>query len=306
MKLVGAILLALLVAFPFLSSSQSIANIALLTALSVAAGQAWNISGGFGGMMSFGHVAFFGIGAYVTAIMQTRYGINAWVGIPVAALLAAATGFIISWCCSRAGLQGSYFALVTLALAEALRIAANSLDFTRAGLGISIELSLAAANFQFADKKVFYLVALGLAVAATALCWLITRSRFGAQLIAIRENPDAARALGIDVAMTRAWALAVSGAIASLTGVLYAQVFLYIDPNIAFGAWRSVDMMLVALVGGAGTIFGPVLGGVALHLLGEVSRELIDVPGFALALYGVVLLLIVGLLPGGFARVRNA
>jgi len=306
MKIAGIVALVAIALAPFLSTSQAVANMALLAALAVAGGQAWNIAGGFGGMMSFGHVAFFGVGAYTTAILQTRYGVNPWLTLPIAGAIAAAVGFIISWCCSRAGLQGSYFALVTLAIAEAFRILANSLDFTRGGLGISLDLNLAASNFQFSDKRVFYAVALIVALAATLVCWWITRSRFGARLIAIRENPDAARALGVDVSLTRAGALALSGAVTALTGVIYAQVFLYIDPNIAFGVWRSVDMMLVALVGGSGTIVGPIIGGLVLHLLSEGSRELIDIPGFAPALYGIVLLLIIGLLPGGFARLRHA
>jgi branched-chain amino acid transport system permease protein len=134
----------------------------------------------------------------------------------------------------------------------------------------------------------------------------MTRSRFGAQLLAVRENEDAARALGVGALRTKVAALAISGSITALGGVLYAQTYLYIDPNIAFGAERSVEMLLVAMIGGAGTVLGPVLGAIALHLVADTSHILIDVPGFAPMLYGVVLLLIIGFLPGGIARLRRA
>jgi branched-chain amino acid transport system permease protein len=306
MSRIVIILLVCLAVAPFAFSSQSIANMALLTAIGVASSQAWNIAGGYGGLTSFGHVAFFGIGAYTVAILQTRYGINPWIGIPAGAFFGALAGYVVGWCTCRAGLKGSYFALVTLAFAEALRIVANSLEFTRGGLGIPVPLELGLANFQFADKRAYYAIALALVAAATAVSIWIERSRFGAQLIATRENTDAARALGINLARTRALALAISGAIAAVAGVIYTQVFLYIDPMIAFGASRSVEMMLMALVGGAGTVLGPIIGGIILHILGEEIRDLINVPGIAPAAYGIVLLFIIAFMPRGIVRKRYA
>lgn len=300
------ILLAALV--PLALPSQFLVNLAMLTAFSALLGQGWNISGGFGGLTSFGHAAFFGIGAYTAAILQTRYGLNPWFGLPAGAILGAAVGAAIGIAAFRAGLRGSYFALVTLAFSEVFRIIANSAEITRGGLGILIPLRPGIANFQFADRRASYAVTLALLAAATSVALWLRRSRFGARLIAVRENEDAASALGVDLVGTKVRALALSGAITATAGVLYAQTFLYVDPSIAFGIERSVEMLLVAMIGGAGTVWGPVLGAIVLHIIEDSSRALIDTPGFAPMLYGVVLLAIVAFLPGGIAglRIRRA
>lgn len=289
---------------PLTLPSQFMVNLAMLTAFSALLGQGWNIACGFGGLTSFGHAVFFGLGAYAVAIMQTRFGINPWFGLPLAAILGATAGTILGLAAFRAGLRGSYFALVTLAFAEVFRILANSLDITKGGLGILIPLHPGLANFQFADRRAAYAAVLAvLALAMLAAAWL-RRSRFGAHLVAVRENEDAAVALGIPLVRTKTQALALSGAITATAGVLYAQMFLYIDPNIAFGAERSVEMLLVAMIGGAGTVWGPVLGAIVLHLIEDSSRMLIQTPGFAPMLYGAILLVIIGFLPNGIAGLR--
>jgi branched-chain amino acid transport system permease protein len=298
-------LLILLAALaPLALPSQFLVNLATLTAFSALLGQGWNISGGFGGLTSFGHAAFFGLGAYTAAILQTRYGLNPWLGLPAGAILGAAVGAAIGIAAFRAGLRGSYFALVTLAFSEVFRIIANSAEITRGGLGILIPLKPGIANFQFADRRASYAVTLALLAAATSVALWLRRSRFGARLAAVRENEDAASALGVDLVGTKVRALALSGAITATAGVLYAQTFLYIDPSIAFGIERSVEMLLVAMIGGAGTVWGPVLGAIVLHIIEDTSRALIDTPGFAPMLYGVVLLAVVAFLPGGIAGLR--
>lgn len=298
--------LAVLVALvPFALPSQFLVNLAMLTAFSALLGQGWNLACGFGGLTSFGHAVFFGIGAYAVAIMQTRWGINPWVALPVSAVLGAAAGAVLGFAAFRAGLRGSYFALVTLAFAEVFRILANSLDITKGGLGILIPLRVGLANFQFADRRVAYAVVLALlAVAMGAAAWL-QRSRFGARLVAVRENEDAAAALGIPLVRTKTQALALSGAITATGGVLYAQMFLYVDPSIAFGIDRSVEMLLVTMIGGAGTVWGPVLGAIVLHAIGDTTSTLIKTPGFAPMIYGGVLLAIIGFLPNGIAGLRT-
>ena len=298
--------LAIAALVPFALHSQFLIDIAMLTAISAALGQAWNLVGGFGGLTSFGHTAFFGFGAYGAAILQVRFGANAWLGLPLGALLGGLVGAGMGWAAFRAGLRGSYFALATLAVAEAFRILANSLDFTHAGLGLLVPLRISAANFQFSDRRVSYGLALLLVLATLAVAQWLTRSRFGAQLIAVRENEEAARALGVRVLRTKVLALAMSGSLTAIGGVLYTQTYLYIDPNIAFSSERSVEMLLVAMIGGAGTVIGPVLGAIALHVVADTSRTWINVPGFAPMLYGVVLLLIIAFLPGGIARLRSA
>ena len=290
---------------PLALPSQFLVNLAMLTAFSALIGQGWNISGGFAGLTSFGHAVFFGIGAYTAAILQTRWGINPWFGLPISALLGAAVGAGIGLAAFRAGLRGSYFALVTLAFSEMFRIAANSAEITRGGLGILIPLRPGLDNFQFTDRRASYLVALALLSVAMAVAFWLRRSRFGARLVALRENEDAAAALGIDLVRTKTQALALSGAITATGGVLDAQTFLYVDPSIAFGIERSVEMLLVVMIGGAGTVWGPVLGAIVLHVIEDTTRSWINTPGFAPMLYGVVLLAIVAFLPGGIAGLRK-
>lgn len=299
---VAIILLALV---PFALPSQFLVNLAMLTAFSALLGQGWNIAGGFGGLTSFGHAMFFGVGAYAAAIMQTRWGINPWLGLPAAAIAGALVGAAVGLAAFRAGLRGSYFALVTLAVAEVFRILANSLDITRGGLGILIPLKPTLANFQFADRRAAYAMVLVLLCAAMLVAGWLRRSRFGARLVAVRENEDAAAALGVNLVRIKTRALALSGGITATGGVLYAQMFLYIDPSIAFGVDHSVEMLLVAMIGGAGTVWGPVLGAIALHLISDTSRVLIRTPGFAPMLYGVVLLAIIAFLPRGIAGLRK-
>ena len=274
----------------------------MLTAISAALGQAWNIAGGFGGLTSFGHVAFFGLGAYVDAILQARYGLNPWLGLPAAALLGGGAGWLIGLATFRAGLRGSYFALVTLAFAEAFRILANSIGITGGGSGILIALHPSAANFQFADRRAGYAASLALLALATFAAQRLSVGRFGAYLMAVRENEDAARALGVRAVRVKSAALALSGALTALGGVLYVQSYLYIDPPTAFSVERSVEMLLVAMIGGAGTVLGPLLGALVVHAIADTTRSLIATPGVAPMLYGVVLLLIIGFLPGGVAR----
>lgn len=286
---------------PFGFGSQFLVNLAMLTAMSALLGQAWNIAGGFGGLTSFGHTVFFGLGAYAAAILATRYGVSAWFALPVAFALGGAVGAVIGFASFRAGLRGSYFALVTLAFAEAFRVLATASEFTRGGQGINVSLDLGLANFQFADRRATYAVIVALLLLAMAVAAWLRRSRFGAQLMAVRENEDAAAALGIDIVFTKTAAFSLSGGFAALGGVVYCQTYLFVDPLIAFGVERSVEMLLVAMIGGAGTVWGPVLGALALHLVADTARSFIATPGFAPMLYGVMLLVIVGLLPGGVA-----
>ncbi|QQS12214.1 MAG: branched-chain amino acid ABC transporter permease [Rhodospirillales bacterium] len=301
---------------PLLWRSSYALNVAFLILFAAFIGQSWNVAGGFAGQTSFGHVVFFGTGAYVSTILHVTWGWNPWAAWPMAAAAGAIVGWLIATLSFRAGLRGSYFALITLAFAEAFRILANSAPFTRGGLGMLITADPRAANFQFRDPVWFYYVALALCVASLALAWWLTRSRFGARLVAIRENEDAARALGIDVFREKVRALTLSGAMCAAGGTVYAQKYLYIDPSIAFGVDKSVEMLLVSMIGGAGTVFGPLIGATALHLVGEVTRDLGNmVPGvknaqpLALIVYGVILIAIVRYLPDGlmslFRRARR-
>jgi branched-chain amino acid transport system permease protein len=291
--------LAVAIAFPFVFPSNFMVNFGVLALFYAFIGQSWNIAGGFAGQLSFGHVAFFGVGAYASTILQIRFGFSPWVGLPAAAIAGALVGGIIAVLSFRAGLKGSYFALITLAFAEVLRIIANSVDITGGGLGMLIPMKPGAANFQFAERTGFYFLILALAAGSVALAEWLRRSRFGAQLAAIRENEDSAKALGINVFNEKVKVMLLSGAIGGMGGCFFAQYFLYIDPLIVFGTDKSVEMLLVSMIGGAGTVYGPLVGAVLLALVSDGTRALTQIQGLSLALYGALLVVIIAYLPNG-------
>ena len=292
-------LLAAALVFPFVFDSTFAVNFGVMALFYAFIGQGWNIAGGFAGQLSFGHVAFFGVGAYAMAIVQIRIGLSPWLGLPAAAIAGAAVGAIIAVLSFRAGLKGSYFALITLAFAEVLRIIANSIEITGGGLGMLIPAMPSARNFQFPERIGYYFVMLALTVGAMAIAIWLRRSRFGARLAAIRENEDAARALGIDVFTEKVKVLVLSGAICGLGGAFFTQYYLYIDPLIVFGVDKSVEMLLVSMIGGAGTVYGPLIGAVLLALVSEVTRTMTSVQGLSLVLYGGLLVVIIAVLPNG-------
>ncbi len=291
--------LAVAIAFPFVFPSNFMVNFGVLALFYAFIGQSWNISGAFAGQLSFGHVAFFGVGAYASTIVQMRFGLSPWLGLPAAALAGAAVGGIIAVLSFRAGLKGSYFALITLAFAEVLRIVANSVDITGGGLGMLIPMKAGVANFQFAERTGFYFLILALAAGSVALAEWLRHSRFGAQLAAIRENEDAAKALGINVFVEKVKVMLISGAIGGIGGCFFAQYFLYIDPLIVFGVDKSVEMLLVSMIGGAGTVYGPLVGALLLALVSDATRLLTQIQGLSLVLYGALLVVIIAYLPNG-------
>lgn len=294
------LVLAALSPVPLLVHSDFWLNFAIIALYYGFLGQAWNILGGFGGQFSFGHAAFFGTGAYASAVLQTRLGFDPWLCLIIAGILGGMVGALIGALSFRYGLRGSYFALVTLAFAEVFRILANSVSFTGAGVGVQIPLRQSAANFQFPAKAGFYFVALALTALGLAVAWYLENSRLGARLVAVRENEDAARALGVDVFRTKLIAITISGALMALGGTFYAQYFLYIDPAIAYGPAVSVASLLVPIVGGLGSVIGPLLGSFALQIINQIAQAAMgDAPGLNLVLYGVILVLMIIFMPGG-------
>ncbi|MBX9845227.1 MAG: branched-chain amino acid ABC transporter permease [Xanthobacteraceae bacterium] len=296
------VVLALLALVPVLTTSNVVLNFLVAVLLIALVGQGWNLLGGYGGQYSFGHAAFFGTGAYATAILQMRYGVNAWIGFAVAIAAGALVGAIIGALSFRSGLRGSYFALVTLAFAEVLRIIASVAPITGAGVGTLIKLDLRPEAFQFQSRVPFYFIALALVAASLIIVRLIEDSRFGAYLVAVRENEDAAKALGVDVNRVKLAAMTVSAAITAAGGGFYAQYYLFIDSGIAYGPWISVEALLAPIIGGVGTVFGPLLGALVVKTLGEAAKLLTgDAPGLDLVIYGGVLVLVVAFAPRGIA-----
>jgi branched-chain amino acid transport system permease protein len=295
---------ALLATVPLLTSSNVVLNFLVAALLIALVGQGWNLLGGYGGQYSFGHAAFFGTGAYVTAILQMRYGVNAWVGFCIGIVAGALVGAVIGLLSFRSGLRGSYFALVTLAFAEVLRIIASVAPITGAGVGTLIRLDLRPEAFQFQSRAPFYWIILALVGLSLVLVRMIEDSRFGAYLAAVRENEDAASALGVDATSVKLAAMTISAAITAAGGCFYAQYFLFIDAGIAYGPWISVEALLAPIIGGIGTVFGPLLGALVIRTLGEFAKHMTgDAPGLDLVIYGSVLIVVVAFAPRGIAGI---
>lgn len=277
-------------------------NFAMMALYATLLAQAWNILGGYGGQFSFGHALFFGTGAYVQTIAQVTGGLNAWVALLLAVAAAAGIGLAMGALAFRYGLKGSYFALVTLAFAEVFRILALSVEFTGGGVGMMVPLKESLANLQFGSRRGYLWLVLAFVVAALVVTSWLRHSRFGARLQAVRDNEDAARAVGVDPFATKLGAVTLSGAFMGAAGAFYVQVFQYIDPGIAFGAHVSVEALVGAIVGGMGTLWGPVLGALVLHTLADLTRNLFgQLPGLNMVIYGAVLVGIVMFLPRGLA-----
>jgi branched-chain amino acid transport system permease protein len=302
-QLGGIALFALLVAcVPLATSSGATLNFVMMALYATLIAQAWNILGGFGGQFSFGHALFFGSGAYIQAIAQLQGGLNAWVALGLAVAGAAVVGLLIGALSFRYGLKGSYFALVTLAFAEVFRILATSVPFTGGGVGLMLPLREAPSNLQFASRAGYLWLVLAFVVAALLVTWWLRNGRFGAWLQAVRDNEDAARAVGVNPFRVKLGAIGISAAFMGAAGAFYVQVFQYIDPGIAYGSTTSVEALVAAIVGGVGTLWGPVLGAVVLHLLADLTRNLFgELPGINMVIYGAVLVLIVIFLPRGIA-----
>src|SRR4051812_33936748 len=233
--LAGIALFAAVVACaPLLTQSGVVLNFVTMALYGCLLAQAWNILGGFGGQFSFGHALFFGTGAYVQAIAQAQ-GLNPWLALPLALASSAGVGIFVGALTFRYGLKGSYFALVTLAFAEVFRILALSVDFTGGGVGLMVPLRESVGNLQFSSRAGYLWVVLAMVVAALLVTWWLRNGRFGAYLQAVRDNEDAARAVGVNPFRVKLGAIGLSAAFMGAAGAFYVQVFQYIDAGIAYG-----------------------------------------------------------------------
>jgi len=292
----GAVLLVL----PFWIPSNW-QNLLISTFYYAYLGQAWNILGGYTGQLSLGHAAFFGIGAYTSAVLAINLGISPWLGMLAGAALAAILSLGIGYLGFRFGLRGFYFILLTLAVAEICRLVALHLPILGGYSGLFINFTPNPWQFQFRGKIPYYFIALGFLSAACGIVWLIQWSKLGIYLVAIREDEDASEALGVDTFRYKMIAYAVSAALTALGGTFYAYFQFYLQPNTVLQINHSVDIMIRPIVGGSGTILGPVLGSFLLELLGEFSRTYFagGIAGLNVVIYGLLLIVVVLFLPRG-------
>jgi len=273
-------------------------------------GQAWNIVGGYAGQLSAGHAAFVGIGGYTAAMLSIELGLTPWIGMFLGGALAAVLGAIVGYLGFRFGLRGFYFVLLTVAFAEICRIGVSNIDALGGPLGLYITFTGDPRQFQFQDGRVYYYIALALMLVATLTAWAIERRRFGVYLAAIREDEVAAEALGVNAFKYKMLAMVVSSFLTGLGGTFYAFYLFSLQPNTLFGIPLSVEIIIRPIVGGAGTLLGPILGSFILTPLAEVSRLYLGQGGHHgahLIAYGVLLIAVVLFLPeGAYPRLRRA
>jgi branched-chain amino acid transport system permease protein len=296
----GAAGAALLLILPHIISSTW-QNLLITVCYYAFLGQAWNILGGYAGQLSLGHAAFFAVGAYTSVVLHMTTGLTPWLGMFAGAALAVGLSQVIGYLGFRFSLRGFYFILLTLAFAEILRLVALHLDILGGYTGLFMNFTPSPWEFQFQGKVPYYYVALAFLAVASVVVWLVERSKMGAYLVAIREDEDAAEALGVDTFRYKMLAYALSAGLTAFGGTFYAYYQYYLQPNTVLNANHSVDIMIRPIVGGSGTIVGPIVGSLLLELLGEFSRTYFaaGTAGLTVAIYGLLLVVVVLFLPSG-------
>ena len=259
------------VLLPVVTHSPSHLNLAILVLMAAQLGVAWNLLGGYAGQVSLGHAAFYGIGSYTSTLLLLNFGLNPWLGMLAGGVLAALLSLGFGWSCFR--LKGHYFAMATIAVAEIVQIVFTNWEYAGSAVGLTIPMDQRGwGTMVFAEKAPYYWLALGLLALTLGATWWVERSHIGYYLRAIKDEPDAARSIGIDIARYKQVALSLSAFFTALGGSLYAQKELYIDPGSVLGTSLSIKMALVSILGGVGTLFGPVVGSVVLTTIEEVTR----------------------------------
>lgn len=304
MKWAGAVAVAVLLALPAVPAVFGSYAVTIFTLIFFYAylGQAWNIVGGYAGQLSAGHAAFVGVGAYTSAMLSLQAGVTPWVGMFAGGVLAAGLGAVIGYLGFRFGLRGFYFVLLTVAFAEILRIVALNTEAVGGALGLYITFTGNPRQFQFQDARAYYYVALVLMLGATAVVAGLERTRAGAYLVAIREDETASEALGVNAFRYKMLAMVLSSFLTGLGGTFYAFYLFSLQPNTMFGIPLSVEIIIRAIVGGAGTLLGPILGSFILSPLAELARHYFAKGGWTgahLIVYGALLILVVLFLPRG-------
>lgn len=296
------VLLAISVLLVLGNIPTSLLDIVVLTFLWAGLALAWNIAGGYAGLISFGHAAFFGVGAYSSTILLLNYNVSPWIGIWLGGIISAVFGAILALICAR--LKGPFFILSTLAAAEVVRIVAlNWASVTGGPEGLSISPVPSLANMVFSSKTAYAWLMLAYLVLAYALTKTLEASRYGYFLFAVRDDEDAASAAGVNPLMMRVFAMALSAAVTGIGGSLFAQYFLYLDPTYLVSPELSFQFALLAAVGGLGTAIGPVLGSFLITPLSELLRAYLGnaAAGLHLVIYSAGLIVIMLYFPGGIA-----
>ncbi len=290
----------LLLSVPLVTSNQFLLHLGVSVLLWTTLGVAWNLLGGYAGQVSFGHATFFGAGAYTTMILYLSRGVAPWWGMILGGAAAALLALPIGFTCFR--LRGPYFSLATLAVAEIVRLVALNWEGLTAGpVGLLITalppVTLLGRAVNWERQEPFFAIAAAIAVGAMLAARWLSRSRLGAYLLAVREDEDAAEAIGIDTTRSKVAALMASAFLAGVAGGFYGLYYRYVDPDAVFPISLSVEMVFIAVVGGLRTVAGPVVGAVFLTTVAELFRERFTVGH--LIFYGLSMMIAIRWLPEG-------
>jgi len=291
---VSAAVLVLLALYPLAVTGSFPMHLMIMVFMFAMLGVAWNIMGGYAGMFSFGQAAFFGIGAYTSSFLLTVHHVNPWIGLVAGGVVAAGAAALIGIPCSN--LRGHYFAIASIAFAEIVRIHFNNWKVIGAAEGLTIPMqdeSLRAFMFH-SSKAPYYYIMLAFLLLALGVCSWVATSRLGFYLRAIKESHDVAKVLGIDVVRYRMAAIMISAFLTAMAGTFYAQYILYLDPESVLILPISVQIVLVTMLGGAGSVMGPVIGAAILLPISEVTRVKLGFKGSGLdmIIYGTLIMLI--------------
>lgn len=297
----AGLILLILVIYPLLFTSQFWGNVGILSLVFAMAAMGWNILGGYTGQISFGNAMFFGAGAYTTALL-VKHGWSPWITMLIGAAIASAVGLVIGIPCFR--LRSHYFAIATLAIGEIVDSLVNANSALGASSGVTIPTranSLANLQFNLTDLSAYYYVALVLMFVVAFVAWLFAHGRVGLYARAIRDDEQAASAAGVPAWRYKLLAVAVAAAVTALAGSMYAMYGLFIDPLQVLDLSISVNIVLMVILGGSGTFFGPILGAWVLTILQQYTAVHFGsrISGLDLLIFGVLIVLIVLAEPGG-------
>ncbi|MGP8049286.1 MAG: branched-chain amino acid ABC transporter permease [Desulfobaccales bacterium] len=297
---VGAAVLALFLVLPPLLVPFG-QHVMILTCIFAMCGVAWNIMGGYAGMFSFGQAAFFGIGAYTSSFLLMTFQVSPWIGLVAGGVISSLVGAAIGYPCSN--LRGHYFAIASIAFAEIVRIFFNNWEMVGAAEGLTIPMMKGSmAHFMFNSTKLPYCyIIMAFLLLSLVVARLVSTSKMGYYFRAIKESHEVAQVLGVDVVRYRLYAIMISAFLTSMAGTFYAQYILYIDPASVMPLTVSVQIVLVAMLGGANTVLGPVVGAAILIPFSEYSRSWLGYKGtgFDMIIYGVLITVISMYRPNG-------
>jgi branched-chain amino acid transport system permease protein len=305
-RVVGILILIVMIILPLFVRNPYLLTVFIVALYVSYMSLCWNLVFGYAGQFSLCHQVFLGVGAYTSTMLAQKWGVTPWIGMFAGGILATCFSLFISFACFRYRIYGFFFVVVTITFAEVIHTLTLKWGFINRGIGIFLPVRNSPIDFAFTSRIPFYYVILVMVLMAVIITYLISRSKLGYYLVAIRDDEDAAMALGVNAARYKTIIMAISAFLTAFGGTFYAQFFLYINPDVVFSVAQVIQMLFGALVGGAGTIFGPIIGAAGFSFLGEVLRSLPfgvrEAGAVSLILYGIILMLVVLFMPEGIIK----